>query len=224
MRKLVRTARPRPPVRRRPRVQPARLPLLALRGAAGPRRPLRLRPPRPGAGALPLPLRAHRPAASRAALALERRALRAADVVDLDQRVVPADRDRARRRGSRGRLRGAQRSRPGSLPPVEPDPALRAGRRHLVAYLGTMGPQDGIDHALRALAAVRTARRRLAGDVHRQRRRDRRDAARSRSISGLATWSSSSAGAATRTSAASCRPPTSASHPIRRARSTTYRR
>ncbi|GAY12247.1 glycosyltransferase family 4 protein [Pseudonocardia sp. N23] len=37
----------------------------------------------------------------------------------------------------------------------EPDPALRNGRRHLVAYLGVMGPQDGVDYALRALAHLR---------------------------------------------------------------------
>jgi glycosyltransferase involved in cell wall biosynthesis len=30
------------------------------------------------------------------------------------------------------------------------DPALRRGRRHLVAYLGVMAPQDGVDHLLRA--------------------------------------------------------------------------
>jgi len=39
--------------------------------------------------------------------------------------------------------------------PVAPDPALRRGRRHLIAYVGVMGPQDGIDHALRALAELR---------------------------------------------------------------------
>lgn len=37
----------------------------------------------------------------------------------------------------------------------EPDPSLRRGKRHLAAYLGVMGPQDGVDHALRALAHVR---------------------------------------------------------------------
>ena len=36
--------------------------------------------------------------------------------------------------------------------PREPDPTLRRGRRHLAAYLGVMGPQDGVDCALRALA------------------------------------------------------------------------
>ena len=30
---------------------------------------------------------------------------------------------------------------------------LRRGRRHLVAYLGVMGPQDGVDLALRAAGA-----------------------------------------------------------------------
>jgi glycosyltransferase involved in cell wall biosynthesis len=36
-------------------------------------------------------------------------------------------------------------------PPV---PALRRGRNHLVAYLGVMGPQDGVDLAVRAAAHV----------------------------------------------------------------------
>ena len=38
---------------------------------------------------------------------------------------------------------------------TQPDPALKRGREHLIVYLGTMGPQDGIDHALRALAELR---------------------------------------------------------------------
>ena len=33
-------------------------------------------------------------------------------------------------------------------------PALRKGRRHLVAYIGVMGPQDGVDLAVRAAAHV----------------------------------------------------------------------
>jgi glycosyltransferase involved in cell wall biosynthesis len=37
----------------------------------------------------------------------------------------------------------------------EADPDLRRGKRHLAAYLGVMGPQDGIDYALRALAHLR---------------------------------------------------------------------
>jgi glycosyltransferase involved in cell wall biosynthesis len=38
---------------------------------------------------------------------------------------------------------------------VAPDEALRRGRRHLVCYLGVMGPQDGVDYALRSLASLR---------------------------------------------------------------------
>ena len=32
----------------------------------------------------------------------------------------------------------------------EPDPALKRGRTYLVAYLGVMAPQDGVDHLVRA--------------------------------------------------------------------------
>jgi glycosyltransferase involved in cell wall biosynthesis len=35
---------------------------------------------------------------------------------------------------------------------ANPVPALRRGRRHLVAYIGVMGPQDGVDLAVRAAA------------------------------------------------------------------------
>jgi len=41
-----------------------------------------------------------------------------------------------------------------------PDPALKRGKRFLVAYLGVMAPQDGVDHLLRAAhALVREHRR-----------------------------------------------------------------
>jgi glycosyltransferase involved in cell wall biosynthesis len=39
-----------------------------------------------------------------------------------------------------------------------PDPALRRGARHLIAYVGSMGLHDGIDHAVRALAILRRRR------------------------------------------------------------------
>jgi glycosyltransferase involved in cell wall biosynthesis len=45
------------------------------------------------------------------------------------------------------------------LRPGEPDPSLRAGRAHLLAYVGVIAPQDGVDHALRALALLRERRR-----------------------------------------------------------------
>jgi glycosyltransferase involved in cell wall biosynthesis len=38
---------------------------------------------------------------------------------------------------------------------VPPEPELRRGKPHLLAYLGVMGPQDGVDYALRALARLR---------------------------------------------------------------------
>lgn len=43
---------------------------------------------------------------------------------------------------------------PDRLRPVAPDPALRRGRRHLVAYLGVMGAQDGVDLAVRTVHHV----------------------------------------------------------------------
>lgn len=42
--------------------------------------------------------------------------------------------------------------------PVAPDPTLKRGKAHLLAYAGVMGRQDGIDHALRALAALKRRR------------------------------------------------------------------
>jgi glycosyltransferase involved in cell wall biosynthesis len=41
---------------------------------------------------------------------------------------------------------------------LPPDPALRNGKAYLLAYLGVMGPQDGVDHALRALAVLQAQR------------------------------------------------------------------
>ena len=37
----------------------------------------------------------------------------------------------------------------------EPDDSLRRGKPYLLAYLGVMGPQDGVDYALRALRLLR---------------------------------------------------------------------
>jgi glycosyltransferase involved in cell wall biosynthesis len=38
--------------------------------------------------------------------------------------------------------------------PAAAEPALKRGKRHLLGYVGVMGPQDGVDHALRALALL----------------------------------------------------------------------
>jgi glycosyltransferase involved in cell wall biosynthesis len=39
-----------------------------------------------------------------------------------------------------------------------PDPSLKKGKEHLLCYLGVMGPQDGVDYALRSLAELRGIR------------------------------------------------------------------
>lgn len=41
---------------------------------------------------------------------------------------------------------------------TEPDESLKRGKRHLVAYVGVMGPQDGVDCGLRALAKLKERR------------------------------------------------------------------
>jgi glycosyltransferase involved in cell wall biosynthesis len=41
---------------------------------------------------------------------------------------------------------------------TEPDPGLRRGKPFLLSYAGVMGPQDGVDEALRALAELRALR------------------------------------------------------------------
>jgi len=47
---------------------------------------------------------------------------------------------------------------PARIHAVPPDPALRDGRPHLVAYLGTMGPQDGVDLFVQAARLVAETR------------------------------------------------------------------
>ena len=46
-----------------------------------------------------------------------------------------------------------ERFRPGT-----PEPALRRGKEHLLAYVGVMGPQDGVDQAIHALARLKERR------------------------------------------------------------------
>jgi glycosyltransferase involved in cell wall biosynthesis len=42
--------------------------------------------------------------------------------------------------------------------PGRPDPALKREKAHLITYVGNMAPQDGVDHAVRALAVLRQRR------------------------------------------------------------------
>ena len=46
--------------------------------------------------------------------------------------------------------------------PVDPDPALKGGRPYLVSYLGTLGPQDGVDLFVEA---ARHVRQQMPGEV-----------------------------------------------------------
>ncbi|MGI5472274.1 glycosyltransferase family 4 protein [Streptomyces sp. CA-132043] len=91
----------------------------------------------------------------RAVCALERRTYRAADIVLATNESY---RDVALRRGGK---RPADvfvvRSAPAvdRFQPVPPEGELKRGKSHLLCYLGVMGPQDGVDYALRALAKLR---------------------------------------------------------------------
>jgi glycosyltransferase involved in cell wall biosynthesis len=94
----------------------------------------------------------------KALLAIERRAMRSADV------VISTNQSYARLAVERGGVNPDDvfvvRNGPDltHFTPVASDPELRAGRPFLLAYLGMMGPQDGIDQALLALAALRDRR------------------------------------------------------------------
>ncbi|MDQ1034739.1 glycosyltransferase involved in cell wall biosynthesis [Streptomyces sp. V3I8] len=91
----------------------------------------------------------------RAVCALERMTYRAADVVLATNESY---RDVAvRRGGQRPQDVFVVRSAPQTdrFRPVPPEPELKRGKPHLLCYLGVMGPQDGVDYALRALAKLR---------------------------------------------------------------------
>jgi glycosyltransferase involved in cell wall biosynthesis len=90
----------------------------------------------------------------RALLALERATFRAADRVTSTNESYAAV---ARRRGGkRAEHVTVVRTGPDAdrLRPQEPDSVWRRGREHLVAYLGVMGPQDGVDLALAAAERI----------------------------------------------------------------------
>ncbi|MGA6161393.1 glycosyltransferase family 4 protein [Amycolatopsis magusensis] len=91
----------------------------------------------------------------RAVCALERRTYRAADVVIATNESY---KEVAVTRGGKSPgdvfvVRSAPVVERFHRVPVEPE--LKKGKPHLLAYLGVMGPQDGVDYALRALARLR---------------------------------------------------------------------
>jgi glycosyltransferase involved in cell wall biosynthesis len=91
----------------------------------------------------------------RAVCALERLTYRYADVVLATNESY---REVALQRGGKSRDEVfVVRSAPAveRFRPVRPEPQLRRAAPHLLCYLGVMGPQDGVDYALRALAALR---------------------------------------------------------------------
>lgn len=91
----------------------------------------------------------------RGVCALERMTYRAADIVLATNESY---RDVAvRRGGKRPEDVFVVRSAPqvDRFQPVPHEPELKKDKPHLLCYLGVMGPQDGVDYALRALAKLR---------------------------------------------------------------------
>ena len=91
----------------------------------------------------------------RAVCRLERLTYRAADVVIATNESY---RDVAVHRGGKSPdevfvVRSAPAVDRFNQVPAEPE--LKKGKPHLLCYLGVMGPQDGVDYALRSLAALR---------------------------------------------------------------------
>ncbi len=93
-----------------------------------------------------------------ALLGAERLAFRVADVVistNDSYRRIAIERGRKRPEDVYVVRNGPD---PERFRPVEPDESMKRGRRFLIAYLGLMAPQDGIDCALRALARLHAER------------------------------------------------------------------
>jgi glycosyltransferase involved in cell wall biosynthesis len=91
-------------------------------------------------------------------LSLERLSMRTADVVistNESFRRVAIDRGGKRPEDVFVVRNGPDLSR---FRAVDADAATKRGKRHLLAYAGVMGRQDGIDHAVRALAALAARR------------------------------------------------------------------
>jgi len=86
----------------------------------------------------------------RGLVALERATFRTADhVVSTNGSYAQVARERGGKDSSRVTVVRTGPD-PARLSKRMPRPELRRGRRHLVAYLGVMGPQDGVDLAVRA--------------------------------------------------------------------------
>ena len=141
---------------RRARLQPAGPVLPGRPGVLRRGRAVRVRPARPGAGAVPVAVRAAARTSSTArSCRLERRPT-----------APPTSSSRPTRATARSRSAGAAsarrtcswcaaRPRSNGSTQVAPDRRSSRGKPYLLCYLGVMGPQDGVDYALRALAELR---------------------------------------------------------------------
>lgn len=95
----------------------------------------------------------------RATLVAERLAFRLADVVlsvNDSYRAVALTRGRRRPEDVHVVRTGPDLTR---FTPTAPYPALKRGKPYLLSYVGVMGEQDGVDHAIRALARLHERRR-----------------------------------------------------------------
>jgi glycosyltransferase involved in cell wall biosynthesis len=91
-------------------------------------------------------------------LALERDAFRAADVVistNESYRRIAIERGQKAPEDVFVVRNGPD---PDRFAPQAPDESLRKGKPHLIAYVGMMGPQDGVDEAILALSELRGRR------------------------------------------------------------------
>ncbi len=92
---------------------------------------------------------------SKALLALERATFATADV------VISTNESYKRMALERGKKTSdkvfvVRNGPPLSFQPVEPDSTLRSRAPHLIGYIGTMGPQDGVDYLLRVVQLLTT--------------------------------------------------------------------
>ena len=144
------------PVRRAAGLQPARH-LLADRPGPSRRRPhpVRVRPPRPVPRALRVPVPGRPEAALPGAAGPGAQDAPDRGPRDLHQRLLPGDRHHAERQVDQPTSPSCAPARTRSGCERGPAyPELRRGRRFLAAYIGVMGPQDGVDIVVRAADIV----------------------------------------------------------------------
>jgi glycosyltransferase involved in cell wall biosynthesis len=93
-------------------------------------------------------------AVHKALVFLERRTVRSADhVIETNESYRSIDIERHRLDPAKVSVVRTGPN-PDRLKRAEPDPVLRRGRRYLAAYIGVMGPQDGVDIVLRVADMV----------------------------------------------------------------------